>query len=238
MKKLIIVFLSLALLLGTFYYFPLSFGPLNKLLIRVLEKRLDAKIDYKSIRLEKLYSLHVEDVNAAGKGGVTIFIKKGEFSYNVMGLFSAGRLEIRTNLEDVVITGKASIVELLSDFLSVGPLKNLSFDTIKGSFFMGKEDTIIQNLTAKSGLIRFNIDGVTQKDNSINLRLRLAVNNKLSESIPKDIWNGYLKKESGPWVSILIGLTGNYKKPSLRLISERFHLDIKTNDILGNGTTN
>ena len=74
----------------------------------------------------------------------------------------------------------------------------------------------------------FSVDGVTRKDNSIDLRLRILLSRKLREAIPKNIREFALKEEDEgkEWAGTLIGITGNYKSPSMRFLSDQFSLDL------------
>ena len=227
MKKLIIIILVLILLFVALYFIPISFLPLNRVVSYALEKRLDAHIECESMRLQLFKSLDAEGIKATGKGGIGILIKKGRFSYDLINLVT-GRLKVDYTLQGITISGKASILDLITDLLSMEPIKDIKFRDISGVFFIGRNDTITQGMTGIGDYITFYVDGVTRKDGSINLRLRLLLNEKLTSSIPSEVRNFILTKEEGPWSSISIGIAGNYKKPSLRLLSESFHLDIST----------
>ena len=225
MKRLIAFFLCLAVLGGVLYFVSISFSPLSNLVISILGKRLNADLECSSMRIKMLRSLEVDNVTAVGADGTTITIKKGVFLYNPVSIIT-GRLEINCSLEDVSVSGKASLLDLVMDLLSMEYLEDIKFGRVSGHFFIGLSDTITKNLSGISEYIKFYADGVTGKDNSVNLRIRLLLNDEITSSIPKEMRGFLLKKESGPWMSISIGVTGNYKKPSLRLLSSVFELNI------------
>lgn len=227
MKKFITFLLILAILGGVFYFVPISFPPLNRLILTVLEKRLDADIDCGSMSVKLFNSIEVENIIASGRNGMMITIKKGAFSYNPVSIFTTRRLHVACSLKDVAVLGKASILELITDLLYMDYFKDVVFNDVKGDFFIGINDTITKKLRGRSRQIKFDADGLTRKDNSINLRLSLSVIEDLVDSVSSEIKDTFLKKE-GRWYSILVGITGNYKKPSLRLMSENFRLDLTT----------
>lgn len=214
--------------MGMLYFVPLSFPPLNAALVYALEKRFNADIDVASMRVRPLCSLSAEEIKITSKDGPAVIIKKGAFTYSLLDLFTAQRLGINCEFKDVTIYGKASILDLITDLLNMEIPEDIKFSEIRGSFFIGMEDTITKDLTGTSEEIRFNADGVTGKDNSINLRIHLLLNDSLSASIPKEIRNALLEKEDGPWASFSVLITGDYKKPSLKLLNKLFRLDITT----------
>jgi len=229
LKKYIYAVLIITILAATALYFiPITFAPLNKAILYSLGKRFDAKIGCHAMKVKLFDSIEADGVRIKGIGGIDITIKKAIISYSLASLFVTDRLESACSLEDVKIYGNPSLVALVADFLSVETFENISFPIVKADFFIGKSDTITKNLTGASEDIIFFVDGLTRKDNSLMVRLKLFLSDKLTEGISQNISELILKDEEGPWSSAVIGVTGNYKSPSLRLLSDQFSLDLTT----------
>ncbi len=227
MKRTIVIILIAAGLIGVIlYYVPMSLGPLNRLVMYPIEKRLDARIKYDSLTMMPLRHLGVEGIKASGRGGSLVTIGKGDFSYSFISLIATGRLTIHCKLKDVAVYGRASLLDLIVDLLNIDLLKGIEFTDVEGTFYVGKEDTITQKLKGTGEDFKFDLDGITGKDNSINLRVKLLLNDTLTELIPEEMQKGLLEKEEGGWSSVTMGMTGNYKKPSLRVINKLFRINI------------
>ena len=227
MKKAMLIVLILVTALGGILWFaPISFKPLNNLVLHVLEKRFDADIEYGVISTRLLRSVKAKNVKIVGKDGLVIHVGKLDFSYSPISVIATGKLAVKAMLEDISIQGKASLATLLMDVLSMETTEELRFSNIHGTFFVGWLETLAQDLSGSTEGISFNADGVTRKDNSIDLRIRVLLDNNLCNTIPGEIRNIVFKKEGDSQSSMLIGITGNYKKPALRLFTKGFSFDM------------
>jgi len=224
MKKILLVLLLLSLLT---IYVPISFYPINRLLINALEDRLDAEIDCRSLKIYLWRSLVAKDVEAMGKGGFALSAENVVIDYDLISIVT-GRLHAKCGLENVKFYKGGSIMNSLSDILQIKPLGNTTFKTVQADFYIGKDDTLTQNLTLLSDEIKILGNATTDKDNAIMCLLYFSIRDYVVSEIPKEIRDSLLQKEEGPWSSIYIGIMGNYKEPILRIITERFRINISS----------
>lgn len=224
MKKTLITLLVVLLVLILSIHIPISFYPLNKILINLLEKRLDAQIICRSLKIYIWRSIVAEGVRARGKGDIALSAKNAVINYDPISLIT-GRLHLRCDLENVNFYKTGSIINSLSDLLHIPPLGNLSFKTIEGDFYVGRHNTITHNLTFLGDKIKIFGNALTDKDNSIRCFLYFFLKNDIVNEMPKDIQDS-LQREDDQWSSIYVGIMGNYQRPLLRIITERFRMNI------------
>lgn len=227
MKKFTIAVLIISLFIAFTIYVPLSFYPLNNLLLNLLEKRLEAKIAYRSLKIYLWRSLTAEGIEALGKGGFGLSAEKGSIDYDLMSIIT-GRLHLVCELENVKFYKGSSIINSLSDILHMQPLGNVTFKSIEGNIFVGRFNTLTQDLTLLSDKIKIFGNAVTDRDDNIMCLLYFFMKDDLVNEIPEEIRDSLLHKEEGPWSSIYVGIMGNYKKPLLRIITDRFRMNISS----------
>jgi len=206
-------------------YMPVSFGALNSLLVRNLEKRLHADISYDALRVYLWRSLTVDGLKGIGKGGFGFDADKVTVDYDLTSLVT-GRLHLRCSFENARFYRSGNIVGSLVDMLQIEPLGNLTFKSIEGDLFVGRQDTLTQNFAMVSDNIKVFGNASTDIDDDIRVMAYILLNESLVDTIPKEIRGTLLQKEEGPWSSIYVRIMGNYKKPNLRIMTDRFRMNI------------
>ncbi len=224
-RKIIIALAIICTLVVLSVYIPVSFYPLNKTLIWLLEKRLDAKVACRSLKIYIWRSLVAEGVEALGKGGLALTAEKAVIDYDLISLIT-GRLQLKCNLDNVRFFKGSSIMNSLTDILQIQPLGNLTFHTMQSNFYVGRRDTLTQDLTLLSDKIKIFANAVTDRDDNIVSLLYFFLRDEIADEMPKELRDSLLQKEEGPWSSIYLGIMGNYKQPRLRLMTERFRMNI------------
>jgi hypothetical protein len=86
----------------------------------------------------------------------------------------------------------------------------------------------IQKLSATSDDIRLLLSGIVYNNSSINCDMEIHFSSGAMTRIPDELSNVLLADEKDGWKSISVHLEGNYKKPSIRISSKRFRLNIRT----------
>ncbi|MBL7069480.1 MAG: hypothetical protein ISS34_06440 [Candidatus Omnitrophica bacterium] len=224
-KKKIILIAVIGILLVVTIYVPISFYPLNKLLIGVIEKRIDADITLRSFKIHLRRSLAATGIEVFGKGGFALRADSVEIDYDLISL-TTGRLHLSCNLENVEFYEGGSIINSLTDMLQIRPLGGITFKTAHADLYIGKNDTLTQNLRLVSDKLKIFGNAVTDKDNNIFCLLYFFLNKEIVKEMPEALRNSLLKKEDNQWSSMHLGIMGNYKKPRLSLITGQFRMNI------------
>ena len=58
------------------------------------------------------------------------------------------------------------------------------------------------------------------------------MNEEITGQMPAVMREGLLKKEDGPWSSMHFGIIGNYSRPRIKIITERFRMNISNVNLL------
>lgn len=227
MRRSTISILIIGALLIFTIYVPIPLGPLKIILIKIFETRLDADIKCRSLKIHTWRSITAKEVEAYGKGGFALSAESVVFDYNIASVLT-GRLHITCNLEDVKFYRSSSIINSLTDMLHIKPLGNQTFNTVRADLFVGRRDTLTQNLTMLSDEMKIFGNAITDRDDNIMSLLYIHLKEKVADDIPNEIRDALLKKEDGPWSSLYIGIMGNYRTPMLRIITERFRMNISS----------
>ncbi len=206
-------------------YGPIKFNPIKRAFIYALEKRLDAKISCRSLKIRPGRYIVISGLDANGKGGFGLTAKEVRFNYNLVSLIT-GRLHIRCNLEEVNLYKTSTIIDSLSGMLQIESLGNVLFDVVQADLFVGTTNTLAHNLIFLSNKIKIFGDALTERDNTIMCNFLLLLKDDLISDIPDEIRSSLLKSEGDSWSSLHVGIMGNYKKPSLRIITDRFRMNI------------
>ena len=225
MKKSIIVLSAMGLLIAMPAYVPLALNPLNKALIYALENRLNAKIKCRSLNVRLWRSVTASGIEALGSGGFAIKADRAVIDYDFLSLVT-GRLHVKCKLEEAKFYKKSSIASSVTDLLHIEPIGNTTFNTVQGNFYVGRLDTLTQDLALIGNDIKIYINAVTDKNDNIKGLIRFFISDKIATDIPDEIRGTALQKEKGPWSSIDIGIMGNYQTPSIRIMTERFRMNI------------
>lgn len=225
MKRTIAALLIPMILVFITVLVPISFGPLNEALIRIIENRVGAKISCRSLNIYVWRSLVAEGVKAVGKGGFALSAEKAEISYDLTSLIT-GRLHVSCRLSDVKFYKGTTVMDSISDMLFIEPLGDMAFEKVKVDLFIGKQDTITHDLSLLSDNIRIYGKAFSDKDDNIKCLLRFDLKDELLKEIPEEIRGAIFNKEEDAWSNINVGLMGNYGKPNIRIITERIRMNI------------
>lgn len=225
MKRRLIIFLIITLSIALSIYVPVSFYPLNKIILMAAEKRLDAKISCRNIKIYLWRSIIAKDIEAVGKGGFTVKADNGVIDYDLASLVT-GRLHLRCGLENARFSRRSSIMNALTDLLGIEPIDGSAFHTVRGDFYVGRNDTLTQDLVFLNNGVKIIANSFTDREDNIRGSLYLFLNDDITKDIPQEVRVVLLRKEDGPWSSIYVGIMGNYERPSLRIMTERFKMNI------------
>lgn len=225
MKKIIIA--AIAVLILASFFMPISLYPLNRLILNIAGDRLDAKINCSSLKINIWRYIAADNIEVVGKGGFGLTAEKLRVDYDLTSLVT-GRLHLSCNLGNIKFYRSGTIMSSVSDMLNIRPIGNRAFENASAELFVGKNDTITQDLFLIGDDVKIAGDAVTGKDDTIICLLRFFLNDSITEEIPEELRGSLLNKEDGPWSSIHIGIMGNYEKPRLRIITDRFKMNIST----------
>jgi hypothetical protein len=225
MRKRLLYLLIITLAIVLTIYVPISFYPLNKAVIAAAEERLDAKISCRSLKIYLWRSVVARGVEAVGKGGFIVTADNTTIDYDLISLLT-GRLHLKCSMENVKFPKASSIMNSLTDLLQIGRLSERPFHTVRGDFYVGRDDTLTQNLALLSDDLKILANACTDRDDNINSSVYFFLNEKIVSGIPRQVREGLLRKVDGPWYSIDIGIMGNYERPALRIMTEHFKMNI------------
>jgi len=225
MKKTALIALAVLILYAVTTHVPLVF-PLNALFIKAVERRLDADILARSFKIYLWRSLAATEIEATGKGGFGLRAEKARVDYDLFSFFATGRLRLECSLEGVKLGKSNSIINSLVDMLQLEPMENVAFDTVSAELYVGVKDTITKNLSLVSDKLKIFGSATTDMDDNITCLLQLHINEEITGQMPSVMREGLLKKEDGPWSSMHFGIIGNYSRPQIKIITERFRMNI------------
>ncbi|MFH1753432.1 MAG: hypothetical protein ABH875_04545 [Candidatus Omnitrophota bacterium] len=225
-KRISVLAITSALIAATFYA-PISFRPLNIFLTKAVEKRLDAKVSCRSVRLYLWRSITADGVKALGKNGFAVSADKASLEYDLLSLFS-GRLHVKCSLSDVKFYKGSMVMNSLSDMLNIEPLGNMTFKAAEADLYLGWRDTVTHNLAIKNDNIKISGNALTDIESNINCLLCFSLKDEMTEEMPNEIRESLFRKEAGAWTSVCIGIMGNYKKPMLRIMTDNFRINISS----------
>jgi len=223
--KRIIVSAVICVIFIVTLYVPVSFYPLNKILISLVEKRLDVDIALRSFKIYLWRSITANGLEALGEGGFALRAESATIDYDLISL-STGRLRLSCELENVEFYEAGSIINSLTDMLQIRPLGDITFKTARADLYVGKNDTLTQNLYLVSDRLKIFGNAVTDKDNNITCLLYFFLNREIVKEMPDKLRDSLLKKEDNQWSSMHVGIIGNYKEPKLSLITGQFRMNI------------
>ena len=228
MKKKTVLFTAItaALITATFYA-PISFRPLNIFILKALEERLDAKIACRSVTIYLWRSIKAEGFQALGKGGFAISADSVMVQYDPISIFT-GRLHVKCSLSGVKFYKGGTIMNSISDMLNIEPLGNTTFRTAEADLFVGWQDTLTHNLILESDKMKIRGNALTDIERNINCFLCFSIKKDIADEIPDEIRDSLFKKETDSWTSVYVGIMGNYKKPLLRIMTDRFRINISS----------
>jgi hypothetical protein len=225
MKKFLAIFFVIIAFAVMVPHIPISFYPLNRLLIRAAESRLKAEIRCRSLELYAGRKLVAKGIEAIGKGGFGLNAESAVIAYDPVSVIT-GRLHLACDFKNVNFYRAGSIMNSLSDMLQMRPLGDLTFDSITGDLYVGMTDTITQDINLTSDTLRIRGNAVTRRDDTILCFLKFLLKDEAAEDIPEEVRRSLLKKEEGSWSSIFVGIMGDYRKPSLRIITDHFRMNV------------
>lgn len=100
------------------------------------------------------------------------------------------------------------------------------YQEITGSIRMTRAGMRIEDLLAKSDIIKLSVSGIIQKNSDIDADITVYFSDALFAKIPKNFVKMVLKDEDDGWQSLSVKLTGNYQIPSIEISSKTFRLNI------------
>jgi hypothetical protein len=227
MRKTLIIIVGTALFVTATIYAPICFKPLNKLVISTVEKRLETKLAFGSLRFYIWESLIAEKIEALGKGGFGLKAEKATIDYDLTSLVT-GRLHVTCRLDRVKFYKGSPLIDSVTDLLYIEPLGNITFDRMDADLFVGMEDTITQDLRLTSDKIRILGDAHSDKEDNVRCFLRFYLSDDIVKDIPDELKGTLLKSEGEGWSSLHVGIIGNYSKPIFRILTEGFKLNISS----------
>lgn len=225
MRRGLIIFLIITLAIILSVYLPVSFYPLNKIILTAAGKRLDARISCRNMKIYIWRSIIAKEIEAVGNGGFSVKADKGVIDYDLASLVT-GRLHLKCGLENAGFSRRSSIMNALTDLLDIEPIVTNAFHTVRGDFYVGYDDTITQDLVFLNDNVKIIVNAFTDTEDNIRGSLYLFLNDAVTGKIPKEVRAAILRKEDGPWSSIYVGIMGNYQRPALRIMTERFRMNI------------
>jgi hypothetical protein len=223
LKKAPMVFSVIAAIALLTYYVPIPVFGITRLLLFPIEKRLNADIELGSLKVYLWRSIEAERIAAAGKGGFGLKAESARIGYDLASIVS-GRLHIHCELEGVVFYKGGSIMDSVSGALNIDVLGGTAFEKVTGDFFVGPDDTITQDLTLDGEEMKIVANALTDKKDSIRCILTMHLREDLANEIPDRVRGEILEGGEGPWRKVSVGIMGNYKKPSINIVTERYKL--------------
>jgi len=227
LKKTAIVSSVIAVIVLLSYYAPIPVFGITKLLLFPIEKRLNADIELGSLRVLLWRSIEAKRIEVAGNGGFGLKAKSVRIEYDLASVVS-GRLHIRCEFEGVSFDKGSSIIDSVSSALNIDSLSGATFESVTGDFFVGLDDTITQDLTLEGREIRIVANAMTDKKDSVRCLLTIFLREDLAGGIPESASDSIFKNNEGPWRSFSVGIMGDYKKPSISILTKRYKINLSS----------
>lgn len=137
MKKALISFLVSALIIASLglilYFVPISYAPLNNLIVNGAQKKTSLDITYARITIWPLRRVEIKDLSVSDKKIFTLTSREAVFDYNIFTLLK-GFIYCRIQLKDATLEGhfagglvpfasavpSSSLVSARSNFSDIG----------------------------------------------------------------------------------------------------------------------
>ncbi|MDD5421930.1 MAG: hypothetical protein WC592_03540 [Candidatus Omnitrophota bacterium] len=204
------------------------FGPLA---VYIFSKANNLDISYTSLSVSS-GKFAFGSLNAADrKTGIGISSKDARITPLWRGFPAKGGGAI-FRLKDVNFTnrspGKLASFDSLEGLIAIPFDSRWSYQEISGKVRSRKDGVDIENFSATSDEIKFEVSGSVDYDNAINIDIKVFFGGKPLEKIPRELTGALLTDEKDGWKSLAVRLSGDYKSPSINISSKLFRLNINT----------
>lgn len=221
-KAVLILFCAACCLL----LIPIKLNIINHFILSPFEKKFAATIQFKTSRIWLPGNILLEGVSASDKGGMVCQAATVNINYNIAAML-LGKKEMLFSAKDIKFYKDVGLLNSVSRVLTMPTIPNVDFNTIEGDFDFQKDAVLIKKAAASNMNIVISGDGLIKKDGTLDCNVHFSFNKSIVDTIPDIIKTTLLSNEKDGWMGITLKTAGNYAKPSLRINSDMFQLNIK-----------
>ena len=204
---------------------PIRSKAVTDIILWPIKKRLNNKIEFTRSRIWLPGSLTLTDMSVLDSKGKLYYCEVADVRYNIFGvLFKNGKFSFE--LKKPRFYRDIGILSSVVDMLALSKMPDVEFTGIEGTVRLHKNATYIEELYAFNDSMRIRGNGWISKDGSLDCEIRFSFHKDIIDKVPNAVRSLLLTPEEGGWMRISFKVKGNYKKPSLHIISDRIRLNI------------
>ncbi|MEA3305443.1 MAG: AsmA-like C-terminal region-containing protein, partial [Candidatus Omnitrophota bacterium] len=212
-KKIIIIILAMVLCV---WLFPIKLNTINHVILLPFEKAFQKKIEFTASSIWLPGKIFLKEASVTDKSGKLYYCEEVSFRYNVVGMLF-GKKELTFNLKKVNLYRDVDLLNSVSAMLEMSKIPDIEFDAIAGAVKFYKDGIHIKRLSAYNDAMRISGDGRVNAEGVLNCNVNFSFSKNITDMIP-DIGKAIILKDEGDgWMGLSLNVTGNYKRPSLRL---------------------
>jgi len=221
-RGLIILFLASS---AAVIIFPISFKPLAVMMLRPVESKLGKEIDFSisTIRIPK--SIHMEKVIIREAGGMLCHLDTLDIKYNIPGMI-CGKADVVTEISGIRLYKDTAIIDSVTDMLAISRIPDVSFDSASGRLRFYSDAIHLKELRAASPAMRIFGSGWIGGEGILDCELNFSFSKELTDKMPDALKKALLCRDENGWLGMELGVTGNYKRPSIRISADQIELNI------------
>lgn len=223
---LLICILILALAASVLAFVPIKSNNINHLILSLLEKKAASKLEFKTSRIWLPGDISLGGISVAIKGGRIYTAETLEIKYSLVGILS-GKKAFHFKAKAVMAHQDISLLDSVSNMLGVPKMLDVTFSEVEGNVDLEKDRAVLNNITVSADNMSVAGDGWVTRSGDLTCTLHFSFSGAVTDKIPEIVRTALLTKEDGGWMGLTLKTSGNYTKPSLRIDSDTFIMNIK-----------
>jgi len=225
MKRALLILSIIAALSVITVFIPVYSQPLNTAIVKIVEKRLDSHIAYRSLVVYPWRGLVANGLELLSSNSLGLSADHATLSYDIASV-ATGRLHMKLGLKNVRLYRASLSGARVPKQLYLNLFGDRVFDELGADIFMGQGRTLTSDIRLVSDKLKISGDAFTDTDRNISCFLCLLLSDDAISGIPDELKGSLMRKEEGPWSSTCIGIMGNYRTRALRIFTDRFRMSI------------
>jgi len=225
-KAALILFLLVCLLL----FLPIRSNTVNHFILSFFDDKVAKAIEFENSKIWLPGNIFLGGISASDKGSVLLQAETVNINYNLAAMLS-GKKEIVFSAKGVKFYKDISLLNSVSNILTIPKMPNIGFSAIDGDLEIHKDAVLVKRLAASNDDMVINGEGSIKKTGDLDCTIHFSFDKHITDTIPDFVKMTLLSEEKDGWMGITLKTTGNYAKPSLHVDSELFKLNIKETTI-------
>ncbi len=230
MRKFIIrltiaLLISLLSLTAVASFVPVKSKAFMDILLLPVENRFETDIRFSSSEVRLPAHISMGGVSVVEENGRLYYFDTLDIYYNLIDLLL--KREVFFAIKRAKLYQKMSLLNSVTDILVISELPDVEFEKIEGVFQLKSKGTVIKRFYAYNDIIRIRAVGWADKEGTLDCDVNFSFSEALTGRVPDAVKSALLKDEGGGWMGIALKVTGNYKRPSIRITGDALKVNIK-----------